>query len=197
MFFRWWATQDDGTASPADVLTGIRRHTPPPRPTPEDILHDAIAAATPRTQLILRLAAELGLRRSEIATLHRRHLTESPDGWTLTVHGKGGRTRVLPVTASLAPTIRHAGDASIFPGQIDGHLSPRWVSKLAAQVLPPGWSLHTLRHRFATTAYRHGGHDLLGVQQVLCPGRLRTLPTGPSPHPAITTVRQKEGRPSL
>lgn len=61
LFFRWWATQDDGTASPADVLTGIRRHTPPPRPTPEDILHDAIAAATPRTQLILRLAAELGL----------------------------------------------------------------------------------------------------------------------------------------
>ena len=174
LFFRWWATQDGGTASPADALTGIRRHTPPPRPTPEDILHDAIAAATPRTQLILRLAAELGLRRSEIATLHRRHLTESPDGWTLTVHGKGGRTRVLPVTASLAHAVRHAGDAWIFPGQIDGHLSPRWVSKLAAQVLPPGWSLHTLRHRFATTAYRHGGHDLLGVQQALGHGSVQT-----------------------
>ena len=173
LFFRWWCGRT-GAPSPGEVLGGIRRHVPPPRPTPEDILRAAIREAAPRTRLILQLAAELGLRRSEIASLHRRDLVHAPDGWTLTVQGKGGRTRVLPVTDSLARDIQQAGQTWIFPGQIDGHLSARWVSKLAARVLPPGWTLHSLRHRFATTAYRQGGHDILGVQQALGHGSVQT-----------------------
>ena len=173
LFFRWWCART-GAQSVGDVLGGIRRHVPPPRPTPEDVLRSAIQDAAPRTRLILQLAAELGLRRSEIATLHGRDLAHTDEGWTLTVEGKGGRTRVLPLTDSLAWELRKAGPTWIFPGQIDGHLSARWVSKLAARVLPAGWTLHSLRHRFATTAYRHGGHDLLGVQQALGHGSVQT-----------------------
>jgi hypothetical protein len=42
----------------------------------------------------------------------------------------------------------------LFPGDEDGHLSPRWVGKLMAGALPDHWTAHTLRHRFATRAYR-------------------------------------------
>lgn len=165
-FFRWWAAEH-GTESPGTVLTGVRRNIPPPRPTPESILREALSTAPPRTALILRLAAEIGLRRSEIAHLHQSDLVETAHGWSLTIHGKGGTTGILPVTPSLARTIRKAGPTWVFPGLIDGHLSPRWISKLVARVPPAGWSLHTLRHRFATTVYRHGGRDILAVQQAL------------------------------
>ena len=47
-----------------------------------------------------------------------------------------------------------------------GHLSPRYVGKLAAEVLPPTHTLHTLRHRFATNIYR-ASRDLYAVQRLL------------------------------
>jgi integrase len=54
----------------------------------------------------------------------------------------------------------------VFPGQDDGHLSPRYVGKLLATLLPEGWTMHTLRHRFATRAYALRS-DLLLVQEML------------------------------
>lgn len=53
-----------------------------------------------------------------------------------------------------------------FPGQDDGHLSPRYVGKLIRDLLPDQWTMHTLRHRFATRLYAHT-RDLLGVQGML------------------------------
>jgi site-specific recombinase XerD len=41
------------------------------------------------------------------------------------------------------------------------------VGKLVAAALGPGWSMHKLRHRFATRAYRHGGRNLRAVQALL------------------------------
>lgn len=172
LFFRHISR--NGSPSPGEVLVGIRRHVPPPRPTPEDVLLTALDKAPPRTRLILRLAAELGLRRGEIAGLHQRDLREDDDGWWLTVTGKGGRTRVLPVTAGLAEAIRAAGATFVFPGLIDGHLSTQWVATLARRVLLPGWTLHTLRHRFATTAYRRGGRDIISVQTALGHASIQT-----------------------
>lgn len=165
LFFRHIAR--DPNSSPGDALVGIRRHVPPPRPTPEDVLRTAVRDAPPRTRLILRLAAELGLRRSEISALHQRDLAEDNDGWWLTIDGKGGRTRLLPVTGNLADAIRAGGPTFVFPGLIDGHLSAQWISTLTRRVLPAGWSLHTLRHRFATTAYRQGGRDIISVLTAL------------------------------
>jgi integrase len=49
----------------------------------------------------------------------------------------------------------------LFPGDDDGHLSPRWVGKIMTRVLPDDWTAHTLRHRSATRAYR-GTRNLPG-----------------------------------
>ena len=53
-----------------------------------------------------------------------------------------------------------------FPGADDGHLSPRWVGKIVAELLPGTATMHQLRHRFATRAYAVD-RDVLTVQQLL------------------------------
>ena len=74
--------------------------------------------------------------------------------------------RVIPITNALAHEIL-AADGFLFPGQIDGHLSAAYVSKLISRALPEGWTAHTLRHRFASRAYVGAGKDIRAVQELL------------------------------
>ena len=157
--------------SPADALPTISRPVPPPRPTPERVYRDALAAADERTRAILVLAGAAGLRRGEIVRVNIADLSDDGANPFLLVRAKGGHDRLIPVTAEIAGLIRTrcAADPDsgwAFPSRDGGHISPRWASKLAARVLPPGWSLHSLRHRFATTAYS-ADRDLLAVQRLL------------------------------
>ena len=157
--------------SPADALPTISRPVPPPRPTPERVYRDALAAADERTRAILILAGAAGLRRGEIVRVNIADLSDDGDAPLLLVRAKGGHDRLIPVTAEIAGLIRTrcAADPDsgwAFPSRDGGHIRPRWASKLAARVLPPGWSLHSLRHRFATTAYG-ADRDLLAVQRLL------------------------------
>ena len=157
--------------SPADALPTISRPVPPPRPTPERVYRDALAAADERTRAILVLAGAAGLRRGEIVRVNIADLSDDGDAPLLLVRAKGGHDRLIPVTAEIAGLIRTrcAADPDggwAFPSRDGGHIRPRWASKLAARVLPPGWSLHSLRHRFATTAYS-ADRDLLAVQRLL------------------------------
>lgn len=168
-FYRWAVLTDRVAASPAASLPSPGITRPNPRPAPDDVYTRALAAAPERVRLMLRLAAELGLRRGEVARVHLRDLTLDRDGWSLLVHGKGGRERILPVPDLLAETVRRVareGGGYAFPGADDGHLSARWVGKLAARYLPPPWTMHTLRHRFAARAWAVD-HDLLTVQELL------------------------------
>jgi site-specific recombinase XerD len=54
----------------------------------------------------------------------------------------------------------------LFPNGSGGHLSPWMVGQLVARVLPAQWTMHTLRHRFASRAYR-GTRNLRAVQVLL------------------------------
>lgn len=144
----------------------MRAAAPAPRPAPDAVWSAAMAGADPRVRLMLRLAAEAGLRRAEIARVHRRDLTRGAAGAELLVHGKGAKLRVVPLGDDLAVAIA-AADGFLFPGDDEGgHLSPRWVGKLMAGALPDHWTAHTLRHRFATRAYR-GSRNLRAVQVLL------------------------------
>ena len=167
-FFGWFSTRC-GTADPSTVLPAVRRPTPPPRPVPDEVLLEAIAQAADRTRLMLYLASCAGLRAGEIAVVHSGDIFTDLDGVSLLVHGKGSYERFVPLTDWLGHQLgsacaEHGGYA--FPGQIGGHLSARWVSKLCSLALPAPWTLHTARHRFATCAYRLD-HDILTVQRLL------------------------------
>lgn len=169
LFWSWAVATGRCEVSPAATLPAVQPEPPMPRPTPERVYRDALAAADGRERLILRLAAESGLRRAEIAQVHRRDVLEDLTGWSLLVHGKGGRDRIVPVDDELAVLVRAAVMASggwMLPGDDHGHLSPRYVGILASRLLPEDWTLHTLRHRCASVAYS-AERDLLGVQQLL------------------------------
>ncbi|MGO3555871.1 MAG: tyrosine-type recombinase/integrase, partial [Microbacterium gubbeenense] len=86
----------------------------------------------------------------------------------LIVHGKGDRPRVVPLPGGLAAEIGEQCQrfGYMLPGDDAGHLSPRYVGKLATLVLPDDWTLHALRHRFATRAYSLD-RDVFTVQQLL------------------------------
>lgn len=165
-FYGWALGTGRCEVDPALPLPPIAPAPPRPHPTPDTAYRAALLAAPPRERLILRLAAECGLRRAEVAVIHSRDLVEDLDGWSLIVHGKGSRDRMVPLTPGLAVELRALEVGYAFPGDDDGHLSPRWVGKLVTRLLPEGWTMHSLRHRFATRAYAVGS-DLLVVQQLL------------------------------
>lgn len=166
-FYTWAATTGRVAENPAEHLPIVRASAPSPRPASERQYRDAVAVADHRAGLMVRLSAELGLRRGEVAHVHSRDLyQDGQGGWWLTVHGKGDRVRRLPLTVELAALLRARPDGWVFPGRDGGHLSPRYVGKLVSDLLPAGVTMHTLRHRFATRAYGVN-RDVFAVQRFL------------------------------
>lgn len=125
-----------------------------PRPVPNEVYREALTHATPREVLMLRLACELGMRREEVAKAHTDDLVDDLTGTSLIVHGKGGRNRILPLSHSLAALLRQQRRGFLFPGACDGHLSPRWVGTCVSRLLEGNWTMHKLRHAFATGIVR-------------------------------------------
>ena len=149
-------------------LPRVRTSSPAPRPAPTDVYQIALASADSRVRLMLRLGAELGLRRGEIAQINLADIGEDLLGLSLMVHGKGNKIRFIPISGELACEMRRQSSPAgwVFAGSIDGHLSADRVGKLVANALPGRWTAHTLRHRFATRAYA-GSDDLLAVSRLL------------------------------
>lgn len=167
VFYSWALEAGHVSESPARVLPKVAPAAPRPRPTPDRVHAMALLVATPREMLMVRLAAELGLRRGEIALVHSRDVLEDLTGWSLLVHGKGGKERLVPLTDPLAAALRRLEPGWAFPGRVGGHLSPRWVGTLLSRVLGDGWTAHSLRHRFATRSYEVSGFDVFSVQELL------------------------------
>lgn len=171
-FFDWCINHNTHPGpNPAGGLPKVAESKPRPRPATDEIWQHIIDHADPRELLMARLAAEAGLRRAEVAQVHRDDLTEDQDGYSLIVHGKGGKQRVVPITHSLAHTIRnysagYSPKGFLFPGQVDGHVSPNWVGVMLSRLMPPGWSMHKLRHRYASRGFAGTG-NLRAVQEAL------------------------------
>ena len=164
-FYRWAVLEELTTHNPAERLPRVRVPAGLPRPADDHILTTALEQADLRVTLMLRLAAHAGLRCREIARVHVDDVVVDLVGYSLRVHGKGGRDRLVPITDDLAHEILQH-DGYVFPGQDNGHLSAAYVSKLISRALP-GATAHQLRHRYATRAYQLGGRDIRAVQTLL------------------------------
>lgn len=165
-FYDWGLERELVDENPALALPRVKMVQGVARPAPDRAYHEALMRAAPRETMMLRLAAEVGLRRAEVAQVHSRDIIHDLVGFSLLVHGKGGRKRVVPLPGSLGRALEDRPDGFIFPGDDAGHLSPRYVGKLLRDLLPEDWTMHTLRHRFATKLYAHTS-DILMVQGVL------------------------------
>jgi integrase/recombinase XerD len=178
-----WRRDDPSGALPAPRLR---------RPLPKVMGHDQIAALFARAEeeaagdepkavrllTLIELLYGSGLRASELVGLP---LSAVPrDAPFLTVTGKGGATRLVPVGArasdalgrwlKLRPLVSHS--RYLFPSGKTGHLSRVRLFQLLkglagrAGLDPAGISPHVLRHAFATHLLE-GGADLRVLQTLL------------------------------
>jgi len=172
VFYSWAADTDRTEKNVMTKVPQIKTRRGIPRPTSMQELQEALKNADQRTRLMIIFAARLGLRVGEIVQIHTRDLLATPHGYTLIIHGKGNKTRLLPIDDNLANKIRnHHG--YIFPGQIDGHISVNTASKHISQLLPTGHSAHSLRHQFATRTLETTGNIRI-VQEALGHESLQT-----------------------
>lgn len=179
-FYSWGHADGRISFNPAVMLPSVPLPVRSPRPAPEEVWHGALERCDDRLRLMVLLGVRLGLRRGEICKVHSEDVVTSPLGWSLRVTGKGRRQRVLPLAGELRELLAACPRGYVFPGQIiegsdhrGGHLSPGYVGKLVSKELGPGWTTHTLRHRFATVAYA-GKRDLFAVQTLLGHARPET-----------------------
>jgi integrase/recombinase XerC len=139
-----------------------------------------------RDAAVLALLYGSGLRISEALGLRRR---DAPvDGAdAVTVVGKGGKTRSVPVIAPVRGAVEAylslcpyapPPEGPLFVGARGGPLSPRIIQLAVATLrgalgLPDSATPHALRHSFATHLLARGG-DLRGIQELLGHASLST-----------------------
>ena len=166
--------------NPARDLPHIPEDKPSPKPAPDWMWKELKEKAGPRELLMVRLAGQAGLRREEICKVHKDDVLWDGVGYALRVNGKGGKQRVVPVGESLAEQLQRRPSwipdgvdfQFLFPsldkwGNVIGpHLSADRVGRLISDLMPPGWSAHKLRHRYATKGYA-GTRNLRAVQVAL------------------------------
>lgn len=164
-YFRWLKASGRSEADPSEFLPTVKRPEPHPRPCPDVVILAALRKATDGERLMLRLGAECGLRRFEIAKVHSRDVMRDLVGWSLVVVGKGDKQRIVPIGDDLALLIRSA-NGYLFPGRWSGHVESSYVGRHLSDLLGDGWTAHSLRHRYATTTYA-ATRDLLLVSKLL------------------------------
>lgn len=170
-FFGWCAESGHLAANPASGLPPVRVPRGRPRPCPEEALAQALQTApTKRLRRAIRMGAQCGMRRAEIAGSHTEDLVRDLHGWSLRVTGKGGHVRLVPVPDDLAAEIRDLPPGWIFPSPSPRHpgkpVTAAHLGKEISRLLPGSLTTHTLRHRAGTIAYANT-HDLRAVQELL------------------------------
>lgn len=176
--------------NPAELVGAPKRPQRLPRvlkPAEVASLLDAIPAGAPlsvRDRAIFELAYAAGLRAEELVTLDLASIDF--DGEAVRVHGKGGRTRLVPVgepaLAALAVYLERARPAlareptpALFLSKSGRRLSTSDVRRrlqrsghraMAQAPALAGVHPHALRHSFATHLLA-GGADLRSIQELL------------------------------
>lgn len=185
--YRWLARHKEFGANPVD---GVRAPKAP-RALPQALsveqakqLLDSPQAATPwhvRDRAMFELLYSSGLRLAELVSLDAGDGRLDLRAGEVTVTGKGGKTRTVPVGAKaraalaawLAERERLAapGELALFVGARGRRISPRVVqARLAAWARASGLGApvhpHLLRHSFATHVLQ-SSQDLRAVQEML------------------------------
>jgi integrase/recombinase XerC len=140
-----------------------------------------------RDAAVLALLYGSGLRISEALGLARAAMPAPGQGVVITVTGKGGKQRMVPVLPQVSAAVADylalcpwhlPPDGPLFVGAKGGPLSPRVVQLAMAQLrgalgLPDSATPHALRHSFATHLLARGG-DLRAIQELLGHASLST-----------------------
>lgn len=164
-FFRWLRKSGHRADDPSQDVPRVKKPHAHPRPCPDRYIKAALEKATESEKLMIRLGAECGLRRGEIARVHSDDVVPDNVGRSLMVRGKGDKQRIVPMPDDLADMVM-AAHGYLFHGRFGGHVEESYVGDHISRLLPNGYGAHTLRHRFATATYA-ATHDLFVVAELL------------------------------
>jgi integrase/recombinase XerC len=184
-------------ASALSAIRGPKLSRTLPKPLPAEAARrvtdpDMRAAEDRETWVLVRDAAVLallygcGLRISEALGILARD-APVPGLDSITVTGKGGKTRSVPVLPQVASAVQDylemcpwplAPDEPLFRGAKGGPLSPRIIQAAMERLrgalgLPDTATPHALRHSFATHLLARGG-ELRAIQELLGHASLST-----------------------
>ncbi|GEO00703.1 tyrosine recombinase XerC [Novosphingobium sediminis] len=185
-FLAFARTQAGAGEAPPPRLRGPRIKKGLPRPvTPDDAVNLAAMVADDsaepwigaRDRAVLLLLYGAGLRIAEALSLTAAVL---PLGDALTVTGKGGRQRVVPILPILKAAVEDYAakvpfalerSGPLFRGAKGGPLAQAMIQRAVARArvalgLPPTATPHALRHSFATHLLGAGA-DLRSLQELL------------------------------
>lgn len=185
-FFQFLFAEDIRPDDPTAVVEGAPTKRRLPRVLSEaevDLMlrtaRDRSGRRSARLVALVEVLYATGLRVSELVSLPRAALRGDPR--FVTVRGKGGRERLVPLNDTAVAAVRAYLEAEpegsaapwLFPsGSKGGHLTARRFAQMlkelavSAGLNPNGISPHVLRHAFASHLLA-GGADLRAVQQML------------------------------
>ncbi|MCQ2252387.1 MAG: tyrosine-type recombinase/integrase [Bacteroidales bacterium] len=179
-FYKWLLKTGRIDRSPAFELRNLKkpRHLPEfvPEQQMEMILEDSDAFAADkdgyRNQLIIELFYDTGIRETELINIRCGDVDEG--NLTIKVHGKGGKTRLVPITRTLCDRLRtlktEPGNFLFLTGK-GGQMYPRLVYRIVHKYLEGVHGVgqkspHTLRHSFATSMLNNGA-PLNAIKELL------------------------------
>jgi integrase/recombinase XerC len=195
-FFRFMEREGHGQASAVSAVRSPRVAKGLPKPLPpaaaRSLADIDLRAGETRPEWVLKRDAAVlgllygaGLRIGEALSLTARDAPVAQD--SLTVTGKGGKMRSVPIIPQVARLVADymascpfhlAPDGPLFRGEKGGALSPRIIQLAMANLrgalgLPETATPHALRHSFATHLLARGG-DLRTIQELLGHASLST-----------------------
>jgi site-specific recombinase XerC len=161
--------------APADFLASYKAPKPAPaRPHPisegiPGVVAMIRSSRNPRHRALCALTGLMGLRVAEAISVRPEHFDTAT--WTLTVRGKGDKTRVVPITPTAWGFIGRAHAAAVASGGPLVPLSNRGARKAISRharnaKLGNHVASHDMRATFATAAYDKT-KDLRAVQELL------------------------------
>lgn len=161
-FYRWAERYGYRSDNPARWLRRVRVPRKVGRIASEDRIVHAMMRAPVDTRVMIMLGAECGLRRSEIAKIHR----DDFEGEWLYVIGKGGHQRAVHLSPELQELLEYLPQKGwLFPSPHGGHLEADAIYRRIRRV--SGLNTHSLRHRAGTAAFSGTGNNLRVAQEFL------------------------------
>ena len=132
-----------------------------------------------RAWMIIDLALQAGLRVGEISNLEIKDLfIEKGHSHVYIRQGKGNKSRLVTIGESLRNHLRRylkerkSKSSYLFTSERSDMMTTSAIQKVVKKVmklasLPSHYSVHSLRHTYATLLYRSSGNNLRLVQQQL------------------------------
>ena len=179
-FFKWMMITSRISQNPLAGLKNMKKPISLPEFVPEDKMVGLLEETSEfskfdeeyRDNLILELFYDTGVRENELINIKCGDIDRK--NLQMTIHGKGGKTRVIPISKKLLdkmmPLFSNLSDY-LFRTSKGKQMYPKLVYRIVRRYLETTGTVkknspHTLRHSFATTLLNNGA-DLNAIKELL------------------------------